>query len=174
MDEIVEVLNEKGEYTGENISKIEAHKHGICHGISAVGVIDNDGRVLIQKRAETKRDEPNKWDLSSAGHIDVSETPQKAIIREMSEEIGLKVEANELILIDTYLNKVRLNEETYINHFTYLYIVRKDIDIGKIVMQKKEVSEIRFVNKQEYCELLNEGKMVEGMKYCNKILDYIK
>lgn len=174
MDELVDVLTESGEYTGEKINKIEAHKQGICHGISAIAIIDNEDRVLIQKRAETKKDEPNKWDLSSAGHIDADETPKQAAIREIYEEVGIKVEENDLTLIDTYLNKVKLNEETYINHFTYLYIVKKDIDINKIVMQKKEVSEIRFVNKQEYCDLLNKGETVEGMKYCNKVLDYIK
>ena len=120
MDEWVDILAENGEYTGEKINKTEAHKQGICHGISAIAIIDNEDRVLIQKRAETKKDEPNKWDLSSAGHIDADETPKQAAIREIYEEVGIKVEENDLTLIDTYLNKVKLNEETYINHFTYI------------------------------------------------------
>lgn len=174
MYELVEVLTEEGEYTGKNISKFEAHIQGVCHGISAIGLIDGNGRLLIQKRSRTKRDEPNKWDLSSAGHIDINETPSNAAIREMYEELGIIIEENDLELIDTYLNKIRLNEKTFINHFTYLYIVKKDIDINKVKMQKKEVTDIRFVNKQEYYELLNNGKMVEGIKYCEKVLNYIK
>ena len=92
----------------------------------------------------------------------------------MYEELGIIIEENDLELIDTYLNKIRLNEKTFINHFTYLYIVKKDIDINKVKMQKKEVTDIRFVNKREYYELLNNGKMVEGIKYCEKVLNYIK
>lgn len=174
MEELVQILTEDGKTTEKYISKVEAHKQGVCHGISVIGLIDKEGRVLLQKRSKTKRDEPNKWDLSSAGHIDVNETPEKAAIREMYEELGIKVEEQDLKLIDTYLNKIRFNEKIYINHFTYLYIVMKNIDINKIVMQQSEVSNIRFVNKHEYIDLLNEGKMVEGIKFCGKLLNYLK
>ena len=174
MDELVEVLTEEGIFTGKIVTKFEAHKHGICHGISAIGLIDKEGRLLIQKRTMTKKDEPGKWDVSSAGHIDSNETPENAAIREMYEELGIKLKKEELTLIDTYLNKVKLNEETYINHFTYLYIVKKDIDITKIVMQESEVSDIRFVSKKEYYSLIDEDKMVNGIRFCNKLLDYIK
>lgn len=174
MDELVEVLTEDGNLIGERINKISAHKNGICHGISAVALIDNNGRLLIQKRADTKKDEPNKWDLSGAGHIDVDETPEETAVREIHEELGIKVEKNKLKLIDTYLNKVKLNEEIYINHFTYLFLVQKDISVDDVVMQKSEVSSIMFVNKKEYINLLNNGDMVEAIKYCNELLKYIK
>lgn len=174
MDELVEVLTEDGKSVGENISKFTAHKQGICDGISAVALIDNSGRLLIQKRAVTKKDEPNKWDLSGAGHIDVDETPEEAAVREIYEELGIKVEEDDLKLIDTYLNKVKLNKEICINHFTYLFVVQKDISIDDIVVQKSEVSEIMFINKKEYIDLLNNGDMVEAIKYCNMVLKYIK
>lgn len=54
MDELVEILTEDGKHTGEKISKAIAHKEGICHGISVIALIDNQGRLLIQKRAEKK------------------------------------------------------------------------------------------------------------------------
>ena len=174
MEELVQVLTEDGILTGKYISKVEAHRKGICHGISVIAIINSDGRLLIQKRSNTKKAEANKWDLSSAGHIDLDETADKAAIREMYEELGIKVEENDLKLIDTNLIKIKLSEEVYINHFTYLYIVMKDIDINKIIMHKSEVSNIRFVNKQEFLDLLNNGKMVEGAKYCNKLLNYMK
>lgn len=174
MDELVEVLTEDGKSAGEKIGKITAHKQGICHGISAVALITINGRLLIQKRAVTKKDEPNKWDLSGAGHIDADETSEEAAVREIYEELGIKVEENELKLIDTYLNKVKLNEEIYINHFTYLFLVQKDISVDDIVMQKSEVSAIMFVNKKQYINLLNNGDMVEAIKYCNELLKYIK
>ena len=173
MDELVEILTETGENTNKNISKHKAHKEGICHGISAIGLIDSKGRLLIQKRSKTKKDEPNKWDLSSAGHIEFNEIPINAAIRETHEELGIIINENDLVLIDTYLNKVKLSNDIYINHFTYLYIVKKDIDISKIKILEKEVEEIKFINKEEYNDLLNNNKMVEGMKYCNKLLEYI-
>lgn len=173
MDELVEVLTEDGKFVGKKISKLTAHKQGICHGISAVALIDSDGRLLIQKRSETKKDEPSKWDLSSAGHIDVNETPDEAAVREMIEELGILVKKDDLKLIDTYLNKNKLNEEIYINHFTYLYVMQKNIRIDNVVMQQSEVSDIMFVDKENYISMLNNGDMVEAIKYCNKVLEYM-
>lgn len=174
MDELVEVLTEDGKLVGERINKIAAHKNGICHGISAIALIDNNGRLLIQKRSSTKKVEPNKWDLSGAGHIDINEPPKRAAVRELYEESGIVVEEQDLELIDTFLNKIELDTETYINHFTYLYIVQKDVTKESIVIQKSEVSETKFVDKEEFINLLNNGDMVEAMNYCIKVLKYIK
>ena len=173
MDELVNILNENGSMTGEKTSKFNAHKKGICHGISAVAII-SDGKLLIQKRSTKKKDEANKWDLSSAGHINVGETPEDAAIREASEELGIKLEKDELKLIDTYLNKVKLKEDIYINHFTYLFVTQKNINIDDIIMQESEVSEIKFVNKAEYINMINNGDMVNAIKYCGKLLYYLE
>ena len=173
MDEIVELLTEDGKETYKRINKTIAHKKGICHGISAIALIDTDGKLLIQKRSANKKNEPNKWDLSSAGHIDIDETPEQAAVRELFEETGIKVEIEELKLIDTYLNKVKLDKDTFINHYTYLFLVQKDIDIKKLKMQESEVSEVIFVDKKKYNEFFNNKEMVEAIKYCNKVLDYM-
>ena len=174
MDELVEVLTEDGKQTGERINKSIAHKEGICHGISAIALINNNGRLLIQKRSSNKKTEPNKWDLSGAGHIDIDETPEQAAIRELYEETGIKIKIEELKLIDIYLNKAKLDNNTFINHFTYLFLIQKDIDINSIKIQESEVSNTAFVNKKKYNELFNNKEMVEAIKYCNKILDYMK
>ena len=173
MDEIVEILTEDGKETCKRINKTIAHKEGICHGISAIALIDKDGKLLIQKRSANKKNEPNKWDLSSAGHIDIDETPEQAAVRELFEETGIKVEIEELKLIDTYLNKVKLDKDTFINHYTYLFLVQKDIDIKTLQMQESEVSEVIFVDKKKYNEIFNNKEMVEAIKYCNKVLDYM-
>ena len=173
MNELVEELTEDGNLIGKRINKSIAHKEGICHGISAIALIDKNGRLLIQKRSSNKKTEPNKWDLSGAGHIDINETPETAAIRELYEETGIKIEIDELKLVDTYLNKVKLNTNTYINHFTYLFLVEKDIDINDIKIQESEVSEIQFIKKKDYIELSKNKKMVEAIKYCGKILDHM-
>ena len=108
MDEVVEILTEDGKQTGERINKSIAHKEGVCHGISAIALIDKEGRLLIQQRSSNKKTEPNKWDLSGAGHIDVDETPEQAAVRELFEETGIKVEIEELKLILLFLNSKKI------------------------------------------------------------------
>ena len=173
MDEIVEILTEDGKKIGKRIDKSIAHKEGLCHGISVIALMNKDGKLLIQKRSLNKNTEPNKWDLSGAGHINIDETPEQAGVRELFEETGIKVKIEELKLIDTYLNKVKLDNNTFINHFTYLFLVQKDININNIKMQKSEVSGAIFIDKKKYIELFNNKEMVEAIKYCNKVLDYM-
>ena len=172
MEENVLELRENGELTDNIMSKFDAHKKGVCHGISAVALISNS-KLLIQKRSMKKRGEPGKWDLSSAGHIDLDEAPIDAAIREAYEEIGILIDKSELELIDTFLMKKKFSNGDFINHFTYLYVVNKDIDLNSVIMQETEVDEVRFVDKKEYMELFDNDCMVEGIKYCSKVLDYI-
>ena len=120
--------------------------------------------ILLDKKNIKADENHTSWQLQNIN----------AAIRETHEELGIIINENDLVLIDTYLNKVKLSNDIYINHFTYLYIVKKDIDISKIKILEKEVEEIKFINKEEYYNLLDNNEMVEGMKYCNKLLEYIK
>lgn len=175
MNEFVKVLTEKGEDTGSTISKSDAHLNGICHGVSVVALIDSNGRLLIQQRAKSKKTEPGKWDLSSAGHIDVSESPIGAAIRETYEEIGITLDKDELTKVTNYLCKVRLNENTFINHYSYLYVVKKNIiDITQIKKQESEIENIKLVDLKEFQDLLKNNEMVEGVKFCGDIMKYMK
>ena len=71
--------------------------------------------------------------------------------------------------------KIRLNEETFINHYTYLYAIKKNnIDVTKIKKQDSEVDEIKLVSLKEYQDLCNNNEMVEGAKYCVDVLKYMK
>lgn len=173
MDEMVKVLNKQGEETGIIIEKLKAHKDGLCHGISAVAIINNEGKVLLQKRAITKRDDPGKWDLSAAGHISINDTVEEAAIRETFEEIGIKITKDDLNQIGVFLFEEE-NESKKVSHYTYLFVAKKDINKDMIVMQKSEVDEIKFVDKEEFKRMLQNGEMVKPMKYCMKVLDYMK
>lgn len=174
MDEIVEILTENGELTGNTINKLKAHKEGICHGIGAVGIINTKGELLIQKRSFLKKNEPNKWDITSAGHISVGEEPIDGALRELSEETGIQINKEDLTLIDTYLNKSRLESGSFINHFTYLYMLKKDVNIEDLLLQESEVSEAKFVNKEAFLKMMSNNEMVKGIEHCLKILDYMR
>jgi len=173
MDEMVKILDEQGQETGVITEKLKAHKDGLCHGISAVAIINDEGKVLLQKRALAKRDAPGKWDVSAAGHISSNDTIIEAAIRETFEEIGVQLVEDDLELVDTFLFK-KESVNKYINHYTYLFIVRKNIDIQTLVLRKEEVEKVKFVDKNEYIEMLTNGEMVGAITYCGKLLEYMK
>ena len=55
MDELVDILNSDGDYTGEQIMKSEAHKKGLYHPTVHIWFYTSDGKVLIQKRSSDKK-----------------------------------------------------------------------------------------------------------------------
>ena len=59
-------------------------------GVNAA-VFSGAGQLLMAKRADDKR-----WELPG-GWVDVRETPQEALRRELIEELGLRVEVKEII-----------------------------------------------------------------------------
>jgi 8-oxo-dGTP diphosphatase len=57
--------------------------------VVAVALVDIDGRVLIAKRPKGKK-MPNLWEFPG-GKVEYGELPEKALIRELHEEIGIDI-----------------------------------------------------------------------------------
>ncbi|TAL77594.1 MAG: (deoxy)nucleoside triphosphate pyrophosphohydrolase [Beijerinckiaceae bacterium] len=58
--------------------------------VTAAALIDADGRVLIAQRPQGKTLE-GLWEFPG-GKLDAGERPETALIRELDEELGIKVE----------------------------------------------------------------------------------
>ena len=78
----------------------------------------------------------------------------QALIREIKEELGLKITSNEIKFILSSISKYDKNG--YINnHFDEFYLVFKNIDIDKIKYQKDEVSEVKYFSQKELLRRIN-------------------
>ena len=60
--------------------------------VSAVALIDRDGRVLLAQRPEGKS-MAGLWEFPG-GKVEVGETPETALIRELEEELGINTWAS--------------------------------------------------------------------------------
>ncbi|MGB1095100.1 MAG: (deoxy)nucleoside triphosphate pyrophosphohydrolase [Paracoccaceae bacterium] len=56
--------------------------------VSAVALIDRDGRVLLAQRPEGKS-MAGLWEFPG-GKVEVGETPEAALVRELHEELGIE------------------------------------------------------------------------------------
>lgn len=145
MDELIAILNTKGSYTGSTCLKSEAHKKGLWHPCVHIWLYTKTGDALIQKRSDETEAFPNLWDVSVAGHIGAGENPLAAAQREVSEELGLTLQLNKLCFIGNYSTNIKHHVDFIDKEFNYVYIAELVADVNELVIQPKEVSEVKLI-----------------------------
>lgn len=171
MQEFFDVINEKGDYTGEVETREKCHKEGIWHKAVAVFVINSKNQVLLQKRSALKKAWPNMWDISAGGHVLSKEFGFQSIIREIKEELGVEINSKDILFIGATISN-KENENMKDNHFNEYYIVNKDIDISKLNLQKEEVSDVKWFEMNEIVERINNN--YDGITTKTECWNYLK
>ncbi len=90
-EEWFDVVNERDEVVRQ-ATRREVHATGLWHRAVHVMVFDGAGRVLLQRRSMLKDLSPGLWDSSCSGHLDAGEDYDAAAVRELAEEIGIRLE----------------------------------------------------------------------------------
>lgn len=146
--ESFDVLNEYGEFTGKIATREECHKNGYWHRAVYAFIIGNNGNVLLQKRSANKKLWPNMWDVTVGGHVDSGEFGRQALIRETKEELGIEISDEDIKYL---VGSTSINEQGDIinKHYNECYLITKNIDVSNIVIQKEEVSEVKFFSREE-------------------------
>ena len=93
-EEWFDVVNERDEVI-RRATRREVHSTGLWHRAVHVLVFDPAGRVFLQKRSMLKDLSPGLWDSSCSGHLDAGEDYDAAAVRELAEEIGIRLTPGE-------------------------------------------------------------------------------
>jgi len=80
------------------------------------------------------------------GHVMAGESSMDSVIREVFEEINVKLNDNEINFIKRY---------KWEDHklFIDIWLIYKDIDINSMKLPQNEVSELKYVSKGELIEM---------------------
>jgi len=96
--EVVVLLDEQGRATG-TMPKAQAHHAGTpLHLAFSTYVLDDDDRLLLTRRALTKRTFPGVWTNTVCGHPGPGEDLAHAAVRRAGQELGLRLEDVRLVL----------------------------------------------------------------------------
>ncbi len=177
MDEMVDILNSDGSPTGEVRSKKEAHEKGLWHRAAHVWFVNGRGEILMQKRADNLESHPGEWDISAAGHLSAGNTRIQGALREVKEELGIELEEKDLKKIGELHNESIHRGGKYINkEYDDVYVVRKDVPISDITVQKSEISEVKYVPAPELARWVEEKKpgVVMHTVEFKMLFDYLK
>ena len=176
-EEYLDVLNNRGEQTGQSKSYIDAHKYGLIHRAVHVWILNTKNQLLLQKRSADRRAYPNYWDISVSGHISSEETSLEAAKNETQEEIGLNLPSSAFTYLFTLEEHIVLNGGTYVNNeFQDVYLVRLEKNISDIQFDKIELSDVQWVDMEEFRNLIGDEKykLVSHDEEYRRLFEYIR
>jgi len=149
-DEYIDKLNSSGERTGEKVLKSDAHLKGYWHLAAHIWIYTPSGQILLQHRTDFKDLYPNLWDLSVGGHVEFGEDVLATAVREMEEEIGLKVEQNRLKKVGVMTAEMVLDDGRLNNEFQHVYLLEHEVVLDKLVLQEDEIDRMELIGFEKF------------------------
>ena len=132
-DEIFDIVDESDNVVGA-LPRSEIHRQKLKHRAIHIFWLGNNGKLALQRRSYAKDNSPGLLSSSCAGHVDSGETYLAAAVRELEEELGVKVKDTQLHEIDYAPTHVELGHE-----FVRTYLLRGDFTLG---LHRPEVDSI--------------------------------
>lgn len=162
-DEMLAVLSDDGQITDRSVPRRIAHRDGVLHGGAHTFICKRENGflyVLLQRRSADKDSFPNCLDISSAGHMTFGDTFRETAVKELYEELGLKVRADELVF--AFTQRIEKRSEFYGKPFINreidkVYILVRDVDISTLTLQKSEITEVVWTDAQTVSDRLKNG-----------------
>lgn len=165
--EYLDILDIHGNKTGIIKERNQAKKDSDIYKIIYLWIINNKNEVLLQKRSLKKQSNKGKWDCAVSGHVLAGESSLQALKREAKEELNLELNEKDLTLIYSDLGKNTKYE------YHDVYVLKKDILIEKLIINKDEIDQIKYFNIIELIQLYNKNLFANDF-HNQKIINIIK
>jgi len=138
-EEIFPLVDEEGNVVGQAPRSVCHNGSKLLHPVIHLHVFNSKGQLYLQKRSATKDVQPNRWDSSVAGHVDLGEPPLEAAMREAFEELGL-TNVNPFYITEYIIETDRERE------LSYCFFTVHD---GDFKLNTEELSDGRFWELEE-------------------------
>jgi isopentenyl-diphosphate Delta-isomerase len=136
------LVDEKNRAVGVG-EKTPVHRAGLLHRAFSIFIVDDEGRILLQRRSRQKYHSGGLLANSCCGHPRPGETTQAAARRRLTEELGIEAPL-EFGFFSRY--RAKLNGGMQENEYVYVYF-------GPLTAQPNpdpaEVSEVEFASADE-------------------------
>ena len=133
---------------------------------AAIIIRNQNGQILLQERTDR-----NKWGLPG-GCQDLGEDLRITAVREAYEETGIKLDPNEIELIDTLSGESRKNSYPngdIVYNNTSLYLADVSIENESTLKGDSETKRLKFFNTEDVPENLMDADLIKSyLNYINK------
>lgn len=149
--ELWDVYNRNRERAGRVHKRGDKLAEGDYHLVVHVCIFNSQNQLLIQQRQPWKKGWSNMWDLTVGGSAVVGDDSATAAEREVKEEIGLDIDLSNI------RPKFTIN---FPDGFDDYYMITQDVDIEKLQLQEDEVQAVKWVDKKELLQMVENGEMI--------------
>ncbi len=117
----------------------------------AVSVLTQNSKkqILVTLRSPDKQPYPNLWEMT-AGSVVAGEDSLSAAVRELYEETGISALPQELEYIGEYRGTGAIVD---------MYMIKRDIDLKDLRLQKGETDEAKWVTPAEFETIAESGSI---------------
>jgi isopentenyldiphosphate isomerase len=151
--ELVRIFDENRNPIG-TATREEVHKKGYWHEAFHCWFVSEEAGtnyIYLQLRSHRKKDYPNQFDITAAGHLLANETVLDGV-REIKEEIGMDVDFNELVPLGVISYSVE-KENLIDKEFAHVFLYKSNIDLNNFILQEEEVAGIVKMSFNDFAEL---------------------
>ncbi len=145
MEELVVLINEKDEILGQ-MEKMQAHENGILHRAFSVFLFNENGDMLLQRRAADKYHSPGQWTNAVCSHPRIDETYEEGAKRRLQEELGIDAEITEKF---HFVYKADVGKGLWEHELDRVFTGRYNGDFN---LNSEEVSEVRYISMEQLDE----------------------
>lgn len=127
------------------MEKLEAHQKGVLHRAFSVFLVNNQNKILLQRRAFSKYHSPSLWTNSVCSHQCVDESNEEAAARRLFDELGIE-DAPEMTDLFTFQYHAEFDNGLQEHEFDHVLMGRYN---GYLLPNPEEVAEVRWIDAEE-------------------------
>jgi len=150
MEELVVLVNTEDNVLGL-MEKQQAHVNGLLHRAFSVFLFNENGEMLLQKRAEKKYHSPLQWTNAVCSHPRNGETYLDGAKRRLKEELGIETELTEKF---HFIYKADVGGGLWEHELDHVFIGNYNAEFN---LNKDEVEEVRFVSLEDLDKEMSEN-----------------
>lgn len=150
MEELVVLVNIEDNVLGL-MEKQQAHVNGLLHRAFSVFLFNENGEMLLQKRAEKKYHSPLQWTNAVCSHPRNGETYLDGAKRRLKEELGIETELTEKF---HFIYKADVGGGLWEHELDHVFIGNYNSEFN---LNKDEVEDVRFVSLEDLDKEMSEN-----------------